>query len=35
MGRESTDFTKVRGQKDGNETKLTDYIKGFYFEIKD
>ena len=35
MGRESTKFEEVRGQKAGNETKLTDYIKGWCFEIKD
>ena len=35
MERENTNFEKVRGQRDGNKAKLTDYIKGLYFEIKD
>lgn len=34
-GIENTNFEKIRGQKDGNETVITKYIKGWYFEIKD
>lgn len=33
MERESTDFAKVRGQK--SKAVITEYIKGWYFEIKD
>ena len=34
-GRKSTDFSKIRGQNPNNETKITDYEKGFYFEINE
>ena len=33
MERENTNFEKVRGTK--SEAVITDYIKGWYFEIKD